>query len=410
MLGDDVIIIRVLNKMQEQEKKKLLVTASTFPRYAGDTEPRFILDLAVELQKYFQVTVLVPAAPGAKDTEVLEGIRVERYHYFPIHRLETLCYPGAIVPRIREKKARALLVPFLFAGLYTALRKRRTEYDFVHAHWIIPQGIVQSFFSMPYLLTGHGGDVTSLNRGPVKYLKKRAIRRAKHFTVVSEALKEEALRLFAEQERERIAAKTAVQPMGCQTGRFGVTYRKNNYWNQGEEKVVLFVGRLAEKKGVAYLLEAMQWVDAKLVIAGDGPLREELQRRAEQLPRGKVLFMGAKSHEELPEIYASADVFAAPSVTARDKDKEGFGLVILEAMASGLPVAAFASGGIREIIRHEENGLLARERDSAGLACQINRLLNDGELRSRILRNMEATVHLYDYERVGRRYAGLLQE
>lgn len=411
MLDDDVIIIRVLNKMQEQEKKRLLITASTFPRYAGDTEPRFILDLAVELQKYFEVTVLVPAAPGAEDTEVLEGIRVERYHYFPIHRLETLCYPGAIVPRIREKKARALLVPFLFAGLYCAVWNRRKDYDCIHAHWIIPQGIVQSFFSVPYLLTGHGGDVTSLNRGIIKHLKKRAIRRAKRFTVVSEALKEETLRLFAEKEQELIAAKTAVQPMGCQSRRFGAAYRKNNYWSQGKEKVVLFVGRLAEKKGVAYLIEAMQWIEGKLVVVGDGPLKEELVRQARQLlPEDKVLFMGAKSHEELPEIYASADVFAAPSVTAKDKDKEGFGLVILEAMASGLPVAAFASGGITEIIRHEENGLLAREKDSAELACQINRLLNDGELRSRIIRNTEATVRQYDYEAVGERYAGLLQE
>lgn len=410
MPGDDVIIIRVLIKMQEQEKKRLLITASTFPRYVGDTEPRFILDLAVELQKYFQVTVLVPAAPDAESTEVLEGIRVERYHYFPVHRLETLCYPGAIVPRIREKKVRALLVPFLFAGLYYAIWKRRKDYDYVHAHWIIPQGIVQSLFSMPYLLTGHGGDVTSLNRNPVKYLKKRAIRRAERFTVVSEALKIEALGLFAEKEQEQIASKIAVQPMGCQSRRFGVAHRRSNYWNQGEERVVLFVGRLAEKKGVAYLIEAMQWIEGKLVIVGDGPLKGELVKQAHQLlPENKVLFMGARSHEELPVIYASADVFAAPSVTAKDKDKEGFGLVILEAMASGLPVAAFASGGITEIIRHEENGLLAQERDSAELACQINRLLYDEELRSRIIGNMNATVRLYDYEAVGKRYAELMQ-
>ena len=95
-------------------KKRLLITGSTFPRYENDTEPRFILDLAKYMKEYAEVTVLVPAAPKAADTEVLEGVSVIRYHYFPVHSLETLCYPGAIVPRIREKKVRGLLVPWLF--------------------------------------------------------------------------------------------------------------------------------------------------------------------------------------------------------------------------------------------------------------------------------------------------------
>ena len=84
-------------------KSKLLVTASTFPRWLGDTEPRFILDLCKVLNNYFEVTVLAPSCPGAKDMEIVEGVNVIRYHYFPIHKWETLCYPGAIVPRIKEK-------------------------------------------------------------------------------------------------------------------------------------------------------------------------------------------------------------------------------------------------------------------------------------------------------------------
>ena len=73
-------------KMMKQ-KKKLLVTASTFPRWEDDTEPRFILDLVSHMTNQFQVTVLVPAAPGAKDREILEGVEVIRYHYFPIHKI-----------------------------------------------------------------------------------------------------------------------------------------------------------------------------------------------------------------------------------------------------------------------------------------------------------------------------------
>ncbi len=155
--------------------KKLLITASTFPRWENDTEPRFILDCAIELNKYFDVTVLVPAAPGSKKNEVLDGVNVVRYHYFPIHKLETLCYPGAIVPRIKEKKTRILLVPFLFASLFFKLLFTRKKYDLFISNWIIPQGIIHAFFSDKYIQVGLGGDVTSLNKGILKKLKKRCV-------------------------------------------------------------------------------------------------------------------------------------------------------------------------------------------------------------------------------------------
>ena len=173
-----------------EQKKKLLITGSTFPRWKGDTEPRFIFDYADAMAEYYDVTVLVPAAPGAKDRERMSNVNVIRYHYFPIHKWETLCYPGAIVPRIKEKKIRLFLVPFLFLSLYCHLKKILPKYDIVHAHWLIPQGIVQSFFkNKPYIVTGHGGDVTSLNKGLFRGLKIRCLKNARHVTVVSEHLK-----------------------------------------------------------------------------------------------------------------------------------------------------------------------------------------------------------------------------
>ena len=251
------------------KKKRLLVLASTFPRWEGDTEPRFILDLSKELKKYFDVTVMVPAAPGAKRKELLEGVKVLRYHYFPIHRWETLCYPGAIVPRIKEKKIRVLLVPFLFAALFLKLKQIESKFDFVHAHWIIPQGIIQSFLKKPYIVTGHGGDVTSLNKGVIKMLKIRCLKKAKVVTVVSKALKKEVRTLYPEK-------KIHVISMGCDTSRFNKKNRVYNYFQQDDLPVVLFVGRLVEVKGVTYLIEAMKNINAKLIIVGDGPLRERL--------------------------------------------------------------------------------------------------------------------------------------
>lgn len=383
------------------QKKKLLVTASTFPRWEGDTEPRFVLDLASHMTDQFQVTALVPAAPGAADREILDGVEVIRYHYFPIHRWETLCYPGAIVPRIKEKKIRVLLVPFLFISLYFHLWKMLPNYDIVHAHWLIPQGIVQSFFKKPYIVTGHGGDVTSMNKGIFRKLKIRCLKRARQVTVVSEHLKNKVQELVSE-------INPLIIPMGVDVSKFGKQYYVSNYFEQGEKKVVLFVGRLVEKKGVTYLIDAMKSIDALLVIVGDGPLRKDLQKQAAEI-RDKVIFLGAKTHEELKVIYASADVFVAPSVTAKDGDQEGFGLVMLEAMASGLPVIANNSGGISQLIINEVNGLLCKEKCVQELAVKIKCLLNDNDLKCKISNNIKKMIREYDYEMIAKKYIGIIK-
>lgn len=393
--------------MVEKPKKRLLVTASTFPRWEGDTEPRFVLDLASHMTDEYDITVLAPAAPGAKEKEVLEGVNVIRYHYFPIHQWETLCYPGAIVPRIKEKKIRALLVPFLFLSLYFHLLKILPEYDIVHAHWLIPQGIVQSFFKKPYIVTGHGGDVTSLNKGLLRKLKSKCLRRAGHVTVVSEHLKKKVLELAPDITPDVIS-------MGVDTGKFGRQYRVEHYFGQKNKKVVLFVGRLAEKKGIAYLIEAMKQIDAVLVIVGDGPLREELEQQGKDIDVlagwNKVKFLGAKTHEELRSIYASADVFICPSITAKDGDQEGFGLVMLEAMASGLPVIASNSGGIVQLIEDGVNGFLCEEKNVEQLADRINSIMKNNELYCQIVENIKETIEKYDYMVIGERYLEVLNE
>lgn len=384
------------------KKKRLLITGSTFPRYEGDTEPRFILDLAKAMKEYATVTVLVPASPEAADREILEGVDVIRYHYFPIHSLETLCYPGAIVPRIKEKKARVLLVPWLFISLYYNLFKMRKEYDIVHSNWLIPQGIAQSFVSTPYIVTGHGGDVTSLNNGIFRRLKRRCLKKAVGVTAVSEPLMSVLEDIYINKNR-------AVISMGCDTSFFGKEHYKENLFGQCDKKVILFVGRLAEKKGVTYLIEAMKYInDAMLVIAGDGPLKEELTQQAEKMCKEKqcecIKFIGAKTHEQLRSIYASSDIFVMPSITAKDGDKEGFGLVMLEAFASGLPVIASRSGGIVDLVKDSINGCLVEEKDIKGIANKINIVLNNERIYNKLVMAARSTAEQYDYKVIAKKY------
>ena len=384
------------------KKKKLLVTASTFPRWENDTEPRFILDLSKAMTKYFDITVLVPAAPNAKTEEVLEGVRVVRYHYFPVHKWETLCYPGAIVPRIKEKKTRILLVPFLFIALWWNVLKMIKNYDFVLAHWLIPQGIVQACFNKPYIVTGLGGDVGSLNNPIMKKLKLNTLNKAKHVVMVSGELKRQLMSYYDGED-------VSVISMGCDTTKFGQRNRVDNLFNQGEKKVVLFVGRLVEKKGAQYFIEAAKNIDAKFVIVGDGPLRESLEKQAEPM-KDKIVFLGAKTQEELVQIYASADVLVAPSITAKDGDKEGLPTAIIEAMASGLPIIASDSGGIKEIVRNEENGFLVEEKAVEQIEIAIKKIIGDELLHKYMQSEAIRTAKSYDYSFKAKKYVDLIEK
>lgn len=388
--------------------KRLLITGSTFPRWEGDTEPRFILDYAKAMSQYYDVTVLTPAAVGTKKTEILEGINVIRCHYFPIHKLETLCSPGAIVPRIRSKKIRILLVPFLFVSLWMKLLIISKNYDVIHSHWVIPMGICQAFAGKnKYILTGHGGDVTSLNKWPLSFLKKIAYKKASYITVVSKDLETYVKKYVPERD-------IGIMPMGCDTRLFSKEFKKDDYFCTNGEKAILFVGRLAEKKGVSYLIEAMRQVDAGvLYIVGKGDLEKELKEQGatlnQEVGEERVVFLGAKTHENLSEIYASADIFVAPSITASDGDKEGFGLVILEAMASGLPVVASKSGGITDIIIDGKNGLLCEEKNTIQIAEKINYILENPEIAKEFVQNGYETVKNNSYEEVAKKYRDIIE-
>ena len=237
--------------------------------------------------------MLVPSAPGAKKNEVLDGVKVLRYHYFPIYKLEKLCYPGAIVPRIKEKEIRAVLVPFLFVSLFFKMLEIHNDYDFVISNWIIPQGIIHSFFSDKYIQVGLGGDVTSLNKGFIKVLKDRCIKKAKFITVVSKDLKE-----FLKINYHLEDSKIEVVPMGVNLVMFSPQNRIENFFDQKDKKVILFVGRLVEKKGTEYLIKAMNRLPAKLIIVGDGPQREYLKELSDNID-ADIEFVGPKNKNDL---------------------------------------------------------------------------------------------------------------
>ncbi len=145
----------------------------------------------------------------------------------------------------------------------------------------------------------------------------------------------------------------------------------------GAEVVLLYVGRLAPEKRIETLFEAFVRLRGRtessvaLVLTGDGPLGDDLRRRAEP----GVHFTGYLRGEALSAAYASADICAFPS------DTETFGNVVTEAMASGLPVVGADRGGVRDTIRHGETGFLTRPRDPEALAEALLELVENPALR-----------------------------
>jgi rhamnosyl/mannosyltransferase len=150
----------------------------------------------------------------------------------------------------------------------------------------------------------------------------------------------------------------------------------------GASRVVFAVGRHVYYKGFEYLVRAMKYVDATLLLGGTGPLRGQHERMAaESGLEGKVIFAGRIPEEELPSYYAACDVFCMPSV----ERSEAFGIVQLEAMAAGRPVVCCELGnGVNYVNRHGETGLAVPPRDPKALARAINTLLTDEPLRARM--------------------------
>lgn len=355
-------------------KPRLLVLASTFPRWAGDPEPGFVHELARRLVSEFDVCVLCPHAPGARATEIIDGLRVNRYRYAP-EALETLVNNGGIIANLRRSPWKWLLLPTFFGGLlWSAWREiARWRPHVAHAHWLLPQGLVLALVERihrhapGFVVTSHGADLFALRAAPLQALKRFVAARAAGITVVSSAMREEMIRLGVSPVR------ILVQPMGVDLlDRFFPDAAVER-----EADSLLFVGRLVEKKGLRHLIDAMpaildQRPGAILSVAGFGP--EEAERRAQVAALGlqsSVRFLGAISQDELPRLYRQAAVFVAPFTLARDGDEEGLGLVCVEAAGCGARLVLGDVGAVRGSFDTVPGVRFAVPGDARSLAEQV---------------------------------------
>jgi len=250
----------------------------------------------------------------------------------------------------------------------------------IHAHFAIDAAAALSIakrLHIPLVVTLHGYDVTSsdsaLSRSAEgrRYLRqrKRLWERASVFLCISRFLYDRALAAGFPHEKLR------VHYTGTDLSLFAPLSTER------DPNLIVFVGRLVEKKGCRYLLDALELVRrthpaVHMVCIGDGPLRSALEAQAvaANLP---CIFLGSQPPEVIRELLAQARVFCVPSVEAATGDSEGLGMVFIEAQAMGTPVVSFRHGGIPEVVLHGRTGFLAPERDRQLLACYLLKLLQE---------------------------------
>jgi len=389
------------------QRPALLILASTFPAREGDGTPSFVRDLAVGLADRFAPLVLVPAVPGGAATEEGDGIRVRRYRFFP-RRWEDLA-AGAILENVRSRKSRLLQVPFFMAAQFFAVRRavRRERPTVLHAHWIIPQGLVARWAAprTPLVVTTLGGDLYALGDPVSRALKRSVLSRARAVTVMNADMRERAIALGANPDT------THVMPMGAQVAQFAdaAAGRVARVADAGSPVRLLAVGRLVEKKGFRLLLEALATVDPTtwhLTIVGDGPERSALEAAAADLP---VEFVGQLTREALTRADAEADVAVFPSVRAASGDQDGLPVALLEAMASGCAVVVSDLPGLDEAVEPGVSGLSVPSGDVAALREALATIIGDASLRAALGAGAAARAQSFDVSAVADGYARVLQ-
>ncbi len=262
---------------------------------------------------------------------------------------------------------------FLFFAL-VALLRRRNEFDVLQCMMIYPVGflgyVVNKLTGLAYFAWIRGGDYYLMND---VWWKRWMMRRVLTDTLVlaqSHKIKQDVTEDFHNVDCTIDVLGNAVSPPDETTSGEGV----------------LYVGRLAPKKGLEYLITAMVHVDAELTVVGDGSERERLEELAEELGVS-TRFVGEVPPEDVDKYYSDAAVFVLPSV-----EGEGMPNVVLEAMSWGLPVVATDSGGIPSIINDGQNGYLVPMRDVASIRNKLNLLITNPGERDKI--GNKATVYV----------------
>lgn len=314
-------------------------------------------------------------------------------------------------PCIEQLHDRALFDPDE-AGAAAARLQRRHRAHVLHTHLgysAISFVMLKHFLQVPMVVTFGGRDLTARGRSPATHrLYCYIFEAAERLVAVSDDLRGCAVALGCPPDR------IVTVHRGVDAGEFPQVDRSGR---SGRPVEILMVGRLVEKKGHRYAVEALAALgpgvpDWRLTIAGDGPTGPGVGRSIRLAGLAdRVRLLGAVPIERVRQEMAAADVMLHPSVTGTDGDREGIPNAVLEAQAAGLPVVATRHGGIPEAVADGETGLLVPERDAAALAGALRRVIDEAGMRLRLGRaGAERARREFSIERQANAYLAIYRE
>jgi glycosyltransferase involved in cell wall biosynthesis len=382
---------------------KILVLTSTYPRFEGDPTAPFMEPLVRNTAALgHEVHLVVPENRDWARPATEGGVYYHPFRYSPRRTWTPWGYAQSLREGVRLNRSLVALAPMVFVAAVRACRAvlRRTAIDVVHAHWVIPNGPMAAAAvgrnGPPLVITVHGSDVTMASRSrwlqpPARY----SLRRASAVTAVSQYMLDAVGALGA------APGTLEVIPLGVDLSGFHPDAEAGRQIREqlrigSEQAMVLGIGRLVAWKGFDYLIEAASLVaaqsaDVRFVIAGAGDTRSALERQVDRLGlRDHVEFVGAVDRSKVAAYYAAADIVAVPSIRHEAGFVEGLGYVALEALASGTPIVASDVGGLPEVVRDGETGILVEDRNPDELARAILTLSQDHDLRNRLGRGARA--------------------
>lgn len=366
--------------------RSVLVVASTFPSSDTDPVPAFVRDQIVAMKQVdpeLKFTVLAPHDPRSQTTHFSshEAYDEYRFHYF-VPAFETLAGRG-IMPALKANPFNYLLIPFLFIGEFFALLRlvRKENPDIIYAHWFTPQVVttrmVAALTHTPYVFTTHASDVAVWHKIPLigPSIVRGGTRKARKFTAVSRRSMDKLRVFFSDKEWGRMIGNHRIIPMGVNL--------PTKHTAKPDANTILFVGRLAEKKGVQYLLPAFKTLHAKhqksrLIIAGDGPMKSELEQQTKKLGiENCVEFPGYVSGDAKQHMIEQADICVVPSIItttgATKGDAEGLPVSLMEGLAYGKICIATNESGADDILTDSLDGYLVPEKNTSALSDALTR-------------------------------------
>lgn len=405
--------------------KKLLVITSSLPCTVDALTGYFVFDLAQSLlQKGLAITILTPHIVNAAFFQKVQKIRIIRFPYFYPLSLQKIADRKGIGYNIDTSVFAKIQIPIFVCSelLFSVLCLIKGRYDSVHTHWIVPQGFIGSilsyFFKTTHICSVHAADVFLLKRFFFhKQILRFIIHHTTHFFIVSSHVHKTLLELISEEDMNIFLNKSTILPMGISHAEFcqemdicSILQR----YNIDKKTLILYLGRLSDKKGVEYLIEAMSKIIhtntcIKLIICGDGPKKSELLDLVERHTlEGYVDFLGFITQEQKRELLCIADIMVIPSIILPDGETEGMPVVLLEGMAAGKAIIATKVSGISDIISHGKNGLLVDQRSASDIADSVLKLINNSDLRTEIGDNAKVSSYQYDWKNISQKYFEIL--